>query len=60
MIVIILFLLIKGYFVAFKFLKELDLSGLAEAGLISSNLSRRDMRSSSEIDESSLCFCPER
>lgn len=35
-----------------------SIQGLAEAGLISSNLSRRDMRSS-EIDESSLCFCPE-
>lgn len=34
------------------------IQGLAEAGLISSKLSRRDM-SSSEEDHSSLCFSPE-
>ncbi|KAL8095885.1 hypothetical protein AgCh_037029 [Apium graveolens] len=35
------------------------IQGLAEAGLIASKLSRRDMRSSSEVEETSLCFCPE-
>ncbi|KAG5558598.1 hypothetical protein RHGRI_008520 [Rhododendron griersonianum] len=35
-----------------------SIQGLAEAGLISSKLSRRDMSSSDE-DQSSLCFSPE-
>ncbi|WOH06752.1 hypothetical protein DCAR_0626180 [Daucus carota subsp. sativus] len=36
-----------------------SIQGLAEAGLIASKLSRRDMRSSSEVEETPLCFCPE-
>ncbi|KAK2983523.1 hypothetical protein RJ640_023057 [Escallonia rubra] len=36
-----------------------SIQGLAEAGLISSKLSRRDMSSSLDEDESSLCFYPE-
>ncbi|KAK1366593.1 SLH domain-containing protein [Heracleum sosnowskyi] len=35
------------------------IQGLAEAGLIASKLSRRDMRSSSDVEETSLYFCPE-
>lgn len=34
--------------------------GLAEAGLLSSKLSRRDMQSSSDDDQSPVFFCPER
>ncbi|KAM7494484.1 hypothetical protein LguiB_029093 [Lonicera macranthoides] len=36
-----------------------SIQGLAEAGLISSKLSRRDMSSSLDEDVSSYCFCPE-
>ncbi|XP_017242959.1 uncharacterized protein LOC108215118 isoform X3 [Daucus carota subsp. sativus] len=36
-----------------------SIQGLAEAGLIFSKFSRRDMHSVSEIGETSLCFCPE-
>ncbi|CAN4087742.1 unnamed protein product [Withania somnifera] len=35
------------------------IQGLAEAGLLSSKLSRRDMQSSSDDDQSPVFFCPE-
>ncbi|KAK4363078.1 hypothetical protein RND71_018319 [Anisodus tanguticus] len=36
-----------------------SIQGLAEAGLLSSKLSRRDMQSSSDDDQSPVFFCPE-
>ncbi|XP_059667094.1 uncharacterized protein LOC132312654 isoform X4 [Cornus florida] len=36
-----------------------SIQGLAEAGLIASKLSRRDLQSSLEEDQSSFCFSPE-
>ncbi|XP_055825178.1 uncharacterized protein LOC129893803 isoform X2 [Solanum dulcamara] len=36
-----------------------SIQGLAEAGLLSSKLSRRDMQSSLDDDQSSVFFCPE-
>lgn len=41
-------------------ISEIHLSGLAEAGLISSKLSRRDMVSSIDEDQDPLFFSPER
>lgn len=38
----------------------MDFTGLAEAGLIASKLSRRDMLSSLDEDESPFYFSPER
>jgi hypothetical protein len=39
---------------------DLDIAGLAEAGLIASKLSRQDMLSSLDEDHSPFYFSPER